>query len=162
LWLYAILAAKKCYALRNRKLLLFILLFNFKCKLLILYLQILAALEIVRQGADVMPKSQLNEVLDAELGPGWSSKLISFDYEPIAAASIGQVFLCCFFIFQDGQAKLISFDYEPIIKLSYVQTSNLKFCMGVSEMYNKNYSLAFIFSRKFLESWSWLLQFFCL
>ncbi|KAK6937197.1 ABC1 atypical kinase-like domain [Dillenia turbinata] len=52
---------------------------------------ILAALDIVRQGADVMPRSQLNQVLDAELGPDWSSKLISFDYEPIAAASIGQV-----------------------------------------------------------------------
>jgi hypothetical protein len=51
----------------------------------------LAALDIVRQGADVMPRSQLNQVLDAELGPEWSSKLISFDYEPIAAASIGQV-----------------------------------------------------------------------
>lgn len=52
---------------------------------------ILAALDIVRQGADVMPRSQLNQVLDAELGPDWSSKLMSFDYEPIAAASIGQV-----------------------------------------------------------------------
>jgi len=76
---------------------LFILLFDFKCKLLIFCLQILAALEIVRQGADVMPKSQLNQVLDAELGPGWSSKLISFDYEPIAAASIGQVHSLYFF-----------------------------------------------------------------
>lgn len=44
-----------------------------------------------------MPKSQLNQVLNAELGPGWSSKLISFDYEPIAAASIGQV--CMLFSF---------------------------------------------------------------
>ncbi|KAF5937234.1 hypothetical protein HYC85_024740 [Camellia sinensis] len=52
--------------------------------------EILAALDIVRQGADVMPMSQLNQVLDAELGPDWSSKLISFDYEPMAAASIGQ------------------------------------------------------------------------
>lgn len=60
-------------------------------------MQILAALEIVRQGADVMPRSQLNQVLDDELGPGWSSKLISFDYEPIAAASIGQVFVLLFF-----------------------------------------------------------------
>jgi predicted unusual protein kinase regulating ubiquinone biosynthesis (AarF/ABC1/UbiB family) len=60
-------------------------------KLPIFYLQILAALEIVRQGADVMPKSQLNQVLNAELGPDWSSKLHSFDYEPLAAASIGQV-----------------------------------------------------------------------
>lgn len=54
-------------------------------------LQILAALDIVRQGADVMPRSQLNQVLEAELGPQWSSKLTSFDYEPLAAASIGQV-----------------------------------------------------------------------
>ena len=46
---------------------------------------------MVRQGADVMPRSQLNQVLDAELGPNWSSKLINFDYEPMAAASIGQV-----------------------------------------------------------------------
>ena len=49
------------------------------------------ALDIVRQGADVMPRKQLNSVLDAELGTGWSSKLRSFDYEPLAAASIGQV-----------------------------------------------------------------------
>ncbi|XP_044492306.1 protein ABC transporter 1, mitochondrial-like isoform X2 [Mangifera indica] len=52
---------------------------------------ILAALDIVRQGADVMPKWQLNQVLDSELGPDWQSKLTSFDYEPMAAASIGQV-----------------------------------------------------------------------
>jgi len=52
---------------------------------------VLAALDIVRQGADVMPRKQLNSVLDAELGPDWSSKLRSFDYEPLAAASIGQV-----------------------------------------------------------------------
>lgn len=38
-----------------------------------------------------MPRAQLNQVLDAELGPGWSSKLTSFDYEPLASASIGQV-----------------------------------------------------------------------
>ncbi|PAN30944.1 hypothetical protein PAHAL_5G385500 [Panicum hallii] len=52
---------------------------------------VLAALDIVRQGADVMPRKQLNSVLDAELGTDWSSKLRSFDYEPLAAASIGQV-----------------------------------------------------------------------
>ncbi|KAI7748431.1 hypothetical protein M8C21_007589 [Ambrosia artemisiifolia] len=52
---------------------------------------ILAALDIVRQGADVMPRSQLNQVLDSELGSNWSSKLKSFDYNPLAAASIGQV-----------------------------------------------------------------------
>ncbi|RVW41612.1 Protein ABC transporter 1, mitochondrial [Vitis vinifera] len=48
--------------------------------------KILAALDVVRQGADVMPKKQLSQVLDAELGPEWKSKLTSFDYEPLAAA----------------------------------------------------------------------------
>lgn len=38
-----------------------------------------------------MPRSQLNEVLKGELGSEWTSKLQSFDYEPMAAASIGQV-----------------------------------------------------------------------
>ncbi|URE25690.1 ABC1 family [Musa troglodytarum] len=57
-------------------------------------LMILAALDVVRQGANVMPRKQLNDVLDAELGgPDWSSNLTSFDYEPIAAASIGQFVL---------------------------------------------------------------------
>lgn len=60
----------------------------------------MAALEIVRQGADVMPKSQLNQVLSAELGPDWSSNLQSFDYEPIAAASIGQVCMPVCLLFQ--------------------------------------------------------------
>ncbi|KAB2603741.1 aarF domain-containing protein kinase 4-like [Pyrus ussuriensis x Pyrus communis] len=41
---------------------------------------ILAALDIVRQGADVMPRKQLNQVLDAELGPDWQSKLILIMY----------------------------------------------------------------------------------
>lgn len=40
-----------------------------------------------------MPRKQLNSVLDGELGQDWSSKLTSFDYEPLAAASIGQVCL---------------------------------------------------------------------
>ncbi|XP_017234319.1 protein ABC transporter 1, mitochondrial [Daucus carota subsp. sativus] len=51
---------------------------------------ILAALDIVHQGADVMPRSQLNQVLEAELVREWSSKLTSFDYELSAAASIEQ------------------------------------------------------------------------
>ncbi|KAM0925334.1 hypothetical protein ACQ4PT_004261 [Festuca glaucescens] len=52
--------------------------------------KVLEALDIVRQGADVMPSKQLNSVLDAELGQGWSSKLRNFDFEPLDAASIGQ------------------------------------------------------------------------
>lgn len=34
------------------------------------------------------------QVLVAELGPDWQSKLAEFDFQPLAAASIGQVGVC--------------------------------------------------------------------
>uniref|UniRef100_A0ACD5VF12 Uncharacterized protein n=1 Tax=Avena sativa TaxID=4498 RepID=A0ACD5VF12_AVESA len=72
---------------------------------------VLAALDIVRQGADVMPRKQLNSVLDAELGQGWSSKLRSFDYEPLAAASIGQVHQA---ILKDGSEVVMKIQYPGV------------------------------------------------
>jgi hypothetical protein len=42
-------------------------------------------------GADIMPRSQLEQTLQSELGSEWRSKLADFDYEAMAAASIGQV-----------------------------------------------------------------------
>jgi hypothetical protein len=53
--------------------------------------QLTAALERVRAGADIMPKRQLEKVLVGELGPDWAAKLSDFEYDPLAAASIGQV-----------------------------------------------------------------------
>ncbi|CAM9640420.1 unnamed protein product [Choristocarpus tenellus] len=55
------------------------------------------ALERVRQGADVMPQRQVYKQLERSLGENWRSRLESFDETPIAAASIGQVFVVrCF------------------------------------------------------------------
>lgn len=54
-------------------------------------MQFQQALERVRAGADVMPKRQLEQVIVAEAGPDWRSKVASFEDEPLAAASIGQV-----------------------------------------------------------------------
>ncbi|CAK9301390.1 unnamed protein product [Gordionus sp. m RMFG-2023] len=47
--------------------------------------------ERVRQGADFMPPSQTQKVLESEMGPEWRKKFTSFDNKPFAAASIGQV-----------------------------------------------------------------------
>jgi hypothetical protein len=54
-------------------------------------LQIQSTLERVRAGADVMPRTQLEGQLVAELGPDWATRLAAFDWTPRAAASIGQV-----------------------------------------------------------------------
>ena len=50
-----------------------------------------AILEKVRQTANIMPKKQLEKVLRDELGEDWHLKFKSFNIDPIAAASIGQV-----------------------------------------------------------------------
>jgi predicted unusual protein kinase regulating ubiquinone biosynthesis (AarF/ABC1/UbiB family) len=52
------------------------------------FVQILSA---VRNQAHFMPEEQVRAVLVRELGPGWESRFAEFDFEPLAAASIGQV-----------------------------------------------------------------------
>lgn len=45
----------------------------------------------LRHEADPMPLSQLDSVMRRELGKDWQKRFQSFDFTPIAAASIGQV-----------------------------------------------------------------------
>jgi len=49
------------------------------------------ALAALRASADTMPVSQLRRVLGREYGKGWEARFARFEFEPIAAASIGQV-----------------------------------------------------------------------
>jgi aarF domain-containing kinase len=49
------------------------------------------ALQQVRQGADAMPRSQLEQQLTSQLGANWRDKFVDFDMNAFAAASIGQV-----------------------------------------------------------------------
>ena len=48
-------------------------------------------LATLRDQAYVMPERQLRSVLSKELGRNWASRFREFDFEPLAAASIGQV-----------------------------------------------------------------------
>ncbi|XVE73562.1 hypothetical protein DITRI_Ditri11bG0128800 [Diplodiscus trichospermus] len=92
---------------------------------------ILAALDIVRQGADVMPRSQLNQVLDAELGSNWSSKLTSFDYEPMAAASIGQVHRA---VTKDGMDVAIKIQYPGVADSIESDIENVKLLLDYTNL----------------------------
>lgn len=94
---------------------------------------ILAALDIVRQGADVMPKSQLNQVLDAELGADWSTKLTSFDYEPIAAASIGQVHK----VTKDGMEVAMKIQYPGVADSIESDIENVKLLLDYTNLIPK-------------------------
>lgn len=73
--------------------------------------QVLAALEMVRHGADVMPKRQLHRVITSELGSDWQSRLSSFDDEPMAAASIGQVHKA---MLKDGMEVAMKIQYPGV------------------------------------------------
>ncbi|HVN42071.1 MAG TPA: AarF/ABC1/UbiB kinase family protein [Steroidobacteraceae bacterium] len=50
-----------------------------------------AALAVLRSQGYAMPDTQLRRVLGREYGKGWERRFDRFDYEPVAAASIGQV-----------------------------------------------------------------------
>ncbi|KAF9687993.1 hypothetical protein SADUNF_Sadunf02G0150900 [Salix dunnii] len=94
---------------------------------------ILAALDIVRQGADVMPRGQLNQVLDAELGADWSTKLTSFDYEPIAAASIGQVHKAT----KDGMEVAMKIQYPGVADSIESDIENVKLLLDYTNLIPK-------------------------
>jgi predicted unusual protein kinase regulating ubiquinone biosynthesis (AarF/ABC1/UbiB family) len=49
------------------------------------------ALSVLRAEADTMPPAQLRRVLGREYGSGWEARFASFELDPVAAASIGQV-----------------------------------------------------------------------
>jgi len=49
------------------------------------------ALAVLSAQGYSMPDSQLRRVLGREYGKGWQSRFTQFDFEPVAAASIGQV-----------------------------------------------------------------------
>jgi predicted unusual protein kinase regulating ubiquinone biosynthesis (AarF/ABC1/UbiB family) len=49
------------------------------------------ALAVLRSQAAPMPAEQVRRVLGREYGKGWEKRFARFDWEPVAAASIGQV-----------------------------------------------------------------------
>jgi predicted unusual protein kinase regulating ubiquinone biosynthesis (AarF/ABC1/UbiB family) len=71
------------------------------------------ALATLRDSANRMPRSQVRGVLGREYGKGWESRFESFDYEPAAAASIGQVHRA---VTRDGRKLALKIQYPGVAK----------------------------------------------
>lgn len=81
------------------------------------------ALERVRQGADYMPKRQLEAQLTAQLGEKWRDRFKEFDPIPIAAASIGQVHRA---VMHDGTVVALKIQYPGVAESIDSDLNNLK------------------------------------
>jgi predicted unusual protein kinase regulating ubiquinone biosynthesis (AarF/ABC1/UbiB family) len=67
-----------------------------------------ATLTKLQDAAPPMPAKVVNAVLVAELGPRWRQKFLSFDENPAAAASIGQVHRA---VWKDGRDVAVKLQY---------------------------------------------------
>ena len=71
---------------------------------------LIKALEKTRREAYIMPSTQLQKVLNGELGEGWEEKFDSFEMTPFAAASIGQVHMAVY----KGKKVAVKIQYPGI------------------------------------------------
>ncbi len=80
------------------------------------------ALAHLRNAADAMPSSQLHGVLREAWGIGWEARFRTFDFEPIAAASIGQVHTATT---RDGRELALKIQYPGIARSIESDVDNL-------------------------------------
>ncbi len=71
------------------------------------------ALAILRDSANTMPDSQIRGVMGREYGKGWEDRFEHFEFEPIAAASIGQVHRAQT---RDGRDLALKIQYPGVAK----------------------------------------------
>ncbi len=71
------------------------------------------ALATLRASADTMPSSQVRRVLGSEYGKGWEARFRSFDFEPVASASIGQVHAA---VTADGRRLALKVQYPGVAR----------------------------------------------
>ena len=89
------------------------------------------ALAILRDSADTMPLSQIKRVMGREYGKGWQSKFIDFNYEPIAAASIGQVHRV---FTEDGRDLALKIQYPGVAKSINSDVDNMAMLMRLIKL----------------------------
>ena len=89
------------------------------------------ALAVLRDSADRMPPSQVRRALGRAYGKGWEQRFQSFDFEPIAAASIGQVHAA---VAADGRELALKIQYPGVAKSIESDVNNLAAVLRASRI----------------------------
>lgn len=89
------------------------------------------ALSVLRSDGDAMPESQLRRVLGHAWGKGWQERFAEFDWEPIAAASIGQVHRA---VTTDGRELALKIQYPGVAKSIASDVDNLAATLRLSRI----------------------------
>ena len=71
------------------------------------------ALAMLRSQASPMPPEQVRRALGREYGRGWEKRFARFDWEPVAAASIGQVHRA---VAADGRDLALKIQYPGVAR----------------------------------------------
>src|SRR5210317_2236643 len=89
------------------------------------------ALAILRDSADTMPDSQIRRVMGQAYGKGWEYLFIDFDFEPIAAASIGQVHRV---LTKDGRDLALKIQYPGVAKSLNSDVDNMAMFLRIAHI----------------------------
>ena len=89
------------------------------------------ALGMLRDSANTMPLTQIRRVMGREYGKGWQDRFIDFDFEPIAAASIGQVHRATT---RDGRDLALKIQYPGVSKSINSDVDNMAMFLRLANL----------------------------
>lgn len=89
------------------------------------------ALAVLRASADAMPTTQLRRVIGREYGKGWEARFHSFEWEPVAAASIGQVHAA---VARDGRRLALKVQYPGIARSIDSDVDNVAALLRIADL----------------------------
>ena len=93
--------------------------------------EVAEALSILRSDADSMPPAQLERCLEDEYGERWRDHFQDFDFEPVAAASIGQVHGATA---RDGRDLALKIQYPGVAESVEADVDNLASALRLARL----------------------------
>jgi predicted unusual protein kinase regulating ubiquinone biosynthesis (AarF/ABC1/UbiB family) len=97
------------------------------------------ALSVLRASADIMPQTQVKRLMGREYGRGWEQRFVSFDFEPAASASIGQVHRA---VTADGRDLALKIQYPGVAKSIDSDVDNLAMFLNMARLLPRELDVA--------------------